>query len=184
MKLQPLLAVISLVVCSFATAIPAKATFAGDIVTVNYEWPDLGTVLYAGGSSTIAAGGTTFDMSSGGVLADVSSSNILLTFPGGWGFSTAPKTFDGVVVTDPLAVITGVSLASTNIAGFVASDLSFDANNVYIDFPFPPFSSLDAGASVSADVQFASPVPEPKSLYLTMAVLALLLVLYRRRAAV
>jgi hypothetical protein len=147
-----------------AISIPARASFVGDTVTANYEWPNLGTILYPGGTSVIASGGTTFDLSSGGVIVDVTNSNILITFPGGWGFSTAPKTFDGIVVNDPSADITAVSLASTNIAGYVASDLSFDGQDVYINFPYPPFSGLSAGASVSVDVSFATPEPAPMAL--------------------
>jgi hypothetical protein len=159
-------------------AVPARAGFIGDNVTVNYEWPNLGTVLYTGGTQTIAAGGTTFDLSSGGVTVDVTDSSIVVTFPGGWGFSTAAKTFDGIVVTDPSADITGVSLDTTNITGYVASDITFDTNDVYINFPYPPFSGLDAGASVTADVVFA---PEPASLFLIGAGL-LGIAAWRRRA--
>lgn len=33
-----------------AAVTPAKASFVGDTVSVNYDWPDVGTVLYSGGS--------------------------------------------------------------------------------------------------------------------------------------
>lgn len=118
MKSQSLSAIPLLLVSSFASALPATATFVDESVSVNYEWPNVGTVLYPGGSSTVVAGGTTFNMSGGGVLADVTNSNILVIFSRRLSFSTAAKAFDGVVVTDPSAVITGVSLASTNIPGF------------------------------------------------------------------
>jgi hypothetical protein len=184
MKLKSFLTITSMAVCSLVSAIPARASFVGDNVSVNYKWPNLGAILYSGGSSAIPAGGTVFNMSSGGVLANVTASNIFLSFPGGWAFNTvSPKTFDGVVVSDPSAVITAVSIASTNIAGFVASDLSFDSNNVYINFPFPGFSSLSAGSFVSVNVQFASTAPEPATLYLTIGLLAALLVWHRLRVA-
>src|SRR5579863_3419502 len=106
------------VLCLLAASVPASASFVGNTVSTNYEWPNLGTILYPGGSAVIPPGGTTFDLSSGGVTVDVTNSNIVVTFPGGWDFSTAPKTFDGIVVTDPTADIIGVSLASTNISGY------------------------------------------------------------------
>lgn len=153
----------SLLGLASAGASPAFAGFVGTTATVNYEWPNLGTVLYPGGSATVAPGGTSFSMSSGGALADVQDSSISVTFPGGWGFATTPKTFDGVVITDPGVDITGVSLGSTNFPGYVAGDLSSDGNDVFVNFPFPPFSSLPAGASLVVDVSFA-PVPEPATL--------------------
>jgi hypothetical protein len=174
MRLQTKLA--ATVLCLwFLAAIPAKADFIGGDVTVNYEWPNLGTVLYAGGTKPIPPGGTTFDLDRCGAMVDVTSSDIVVTFPIGWFFNTTtPKTFDGVVVADPSAEITGVSLNSTNISGYVASDLGFDAHDVFINFPYPPFSSLDAGASVTVGVDFdpAATVPEPGSFTLLALALA------------
>lgn len=155
------------VLCLLAASVPAKASFVGNTVSVNYEWPNIGTVLYPGGSAVIPAGGQTFDLSSGGVTVDVTNSSIVVTFPGGWDFSTAPKTFDGIVVTDPTADIIGASLASTNISGYVGSDVSFNGQDVYINFPYPPFASLSAGASVSVGVLFAAPEPAPLALLAT-----------------
>jgi hypothetical protein len=181
MRLSKRLGAVIFGVCLFALAIPANASFIGDDVTVNYEWPNLGTVLYPGGTSVIAPGGTVFDIVDFTVTTDVTASNILVTFPVGWIFSTSAKTFDGVVITDPSADITGVSLASTNLSGYVASDLSFSAHDVDINFPYPPFATIAAGSSVSVDVQFASPVPEPAPVFLLGAgLLAIGLVRSRR----
>lgn len=150
--------------CLLAASTPAKASFVGDSVTVNYEWPALGDVLYPGGTSTVTSGGTTFDMSTGGVTAEVTNSSIVVTFPFGWSFSTSAKTFDGIVISDPSADITGISLGSTNITGYIASDLSFNSHDVYINFPYPPFASLDTGSTLTVDVLFAAPEPTPASL--------------------
>jgi hypothetical protein len=162
---------------------PAFAGFAGTTATVNYDWPDVGIVLYPGGSAAVVPGGTTFSMSSGGALADVADSSVSLTFPGGWGFSTGAKTFDGVVITDPSVDITGVSLVSSNISGFVAGDLSSDSNDVFINFPFPPFSSLPVDASLVVNVSFA-PVPEPATLAVLSAGLLGIATGRRRRRGV
>lgn len=146
-----------------AGAAPAFAGFVGTTATVNYEWPNLGAIQYPGGSAAVVTGGTTFSMSSGGALADVADSSISITFPTGWGFNTAAKTFDGVVITDPGVDITGVSLGSSNIPAYVAGDLSSDSNDVFVNFPYPSFTSLSAVATLVVDVTFAS-VPEPASL--------------------
>ena len=144
------------------TVAPAPhTTYTGDTVYVNYDWPGQGTVLYSGGSALVAPGGTTFSASSNGVTVNVTGTSIALTFPGGWSFDTTPVSLDGLAITDPLATITGVSLVSTNIAGFTgsASQLSFDGNDVYINFPHPAFSTLPAGATVSVNVTFAASAP-------------------------
>jgi hypothetical protein len=143
---------------------PAGHDYGGDTVSVNYDFPSLGTVIYSGGSAVVSPGGTAFNtvatMGAGaGPTVTVSSTTIQATFANGWTFDTgASKTFDGLVITDASANIAGVSLASTNIPGFVASQVTFDSHNVYINFPYPPFATLAAGASVSVNVLFAGTI--------------------------
>jgi hypothetical protein len=159
----------------------AKADMVGTTATVNYNWPTVGTVLYAGGSQTITSGGTTFNPGVGWSV-DVTGSTISFTFTG-WGFSTAPKSFDGFVISDPSVNFGGASLSSTNIPGFVGSDVTFDANDVYINFPFPPFSGLNPGATATIDVSFGTAVtPEPPSIVLLGSAVSMMALLYRRRA--
>ena len=144
---------------------PAPHTFNGDTVWVNYDWPGIGTVLYHGGSMPVTApDGAKFNAFDGGIGANVSvtvtGTSIVVTFPNGWNFNTtSPKTIDGIAVTDPLATITGVSLASTS--GYTGSSpqLFFDNHDVYISFPSADFSSLPGGATVSVNVQFATSPP-------------------------
>jgi hypothetical protein len=152
------------VILTSITVAPVPHTsYNGDTVWMNYDWPGQGTVLYSGGSGTVTPSGTTLTASSNGVSVTVTGSNIAVTFPGGWNFDTSPVSLDGLAITDPLATITGVSLASTNIPGFTgsASQLFFDGNDVYINFPHPAFSSLNAGAQVSVNVQFSASAPAP-----------------------
>jgi hypothetical protein len=70
-------------------------------------------------------------------------------------FATGKPAFDGLVITDATAAtrISGVSLASTNIPMYPASQLSFDSHNVYVNLVGLP--NLAAGASISVNVQFA-----------------------------
>jgi len=148
---------------SIAVAPTPHTSYSGDTVWMNYDWPGQGTVLYNGGSATVGPYGALFSADANGVNVNVTNAQIAVTFPNGWNFNTSPVSLDGLAITDPLATITGVSLASTNIAGFTgsASQLFFDGNDVYINFPHPAFTSLNAGASVTVNVQFASTAPAP-----------------------
>ena len=155
----PALKILLIPLVSLAAGLsPASAGLVGTSATVNYEWPALGDVLYSGGTALVTAGGTTFTLD-GTLDVDVANTSIDITFTDGWTFSTAPKTFDGVVITADGVKITGVSIISTNISGFVPSDVSFDSHNVDVNFPFPPFSSLPPGSAISLDVT-SSVIPE------------------------
>lgn len=66
----------------------------------------------------------------------------------------------------------------------MASDISFDGTDVYINFPYPPLSSLAADASVSVNVEFASTAPGPATLYLTISFLGVFVLFHRRRYGV
>ena len=146
------------------TVVPAPHTsFTGDTVWVNYDWPGQGTILYNGGSAPVTPSGTMFGPldNTYNVNAIVTGTSITVNFPNGWTFNNTPMAFDGLAITDPLATITGVSLASTNISGFTgsASQLYFDGNDVYINFPHPAFPSLPAGSTLSVNVTFSSSSP-------------------------
>ena len=113
----------------FATVMPAKAGFVGDTVSVDYDWPTLGTVIYSGGSATVAQSGTNFAVG-GGIAAVVTDTSVQVSYPNGWLFnSKTPKTFDGWVITDLQANITGASVTASNVSGFA---VTFDSTHVYI----------------------------------------------------
>lgn len=150
-------------VLSLAAASAATAGFTGDTVSANYEWPNLGTILYPSGTAVVGPG-VEFDNIGGfGVgnspSVDFSDTNILVDYTGGWTLSGS-GTYDGWVFTDlTSANITGVSLASTTLPGFVAADLSFDANDVYANTL--GLGSWGPGTTISIDVTFGSGTPEP-----------------------
>jgi hypothetical protein len=138
----------------------ATAGLNGNTVSANYDWPTLGTVLYASGTAVVGPG-VEFDNIGGfGVglspTVDFSDSNILVTYPGGWLLS-GTGSFDGWVFTDyTKSDIIGVSLAGTNLPGFTAADLSFDSSDVYANtLGLGPLFS--AGTYISINV---STVPE------------------------
>jgi len=147
---------------SIVVAPTAPTSYTGDTVWVNDDYPGQGTVLNSGGSASVAPGGTTFSLASGGISVIITGTNITVTFPNGWTFPTTPGSFDGLVITDPESTITGVSLATpSTIPGYTGSpsQLYFDANDVFINFPQPAFSTLLAGASVSVNVLFGTSAP-------------------------
>jgi hypothetical protein len=137
----------------------ATAGLNGDTVSANYEWPALGDVQYASGTAVVGPG-VEFDNIGGfGVgrspAVDFSDSNTLVTYPGGYVLS-GTGSFDGWVFTDyTKSDITGVSLASTNLPGFTAADLSFNSSNVYANTL--GLGSWGRGTFVSINV---STVPE------------------------
>jgi hypothetical protein len=143
------------------TVTPAPHTsYTGDTVFANYDWPGQGTVLASGGSGPVTSG-TPFNATPNGINVAVSGASIVVTLANPFSFDTTPVSFDGLVITDPLATITGVSLASTNISGYTgsASQLYFDGNDVYINFPHPAFASLPAGATLTVNVTFSAAAP-------------------------
>jgi hypothetical protein len=164
---------------SVAAWMPAHAGLVGDTVTVNYDFPNVGTVFFPGGTQVIAPGGTTFPLAGGLLPVTVSDTTIVITFVNGITFSNDPsKSFDGLVINDALPDITSATLASTNIPGFTTADVTFDSNNIEVNFPIS-FASLDPGATITLDIGTAAVVPEPDEL--ALLALGLVLVVYRRR---
>jgi hypothetical protein len=132
----------------------AQNGFIGDSVTVDYEWPSLGQVLYNGGAAVVTTAGTTYFLpGQGGVAATITGSTILISGPS-WYFETSsPKTFDGWVITDPTANITNAALTTTNIPGLSTSAITSDSHHVYVNFL--GFSALPTGFSLTITVSFA-----------------------------
>lgn len=167
---------------------PASAGFWSHEVWADYHFPDLGTVYLSSGPATVGSG-VEFDNIGGfgiGVspAVDFSDTNILLTYPVGWSLA-GTGTFDGWVFGDGSATvpeIVAVSLAGTNIAGLTQSNLSFDADHVYLNQL--GLGSWGVNSFVSMDVSFVDAVPEPKTAFLMLGGMALagLLALRRRMA--
>jgi hypothetical protein len=151
--------------CAFGVK-PSAASFLGDTVSADYTFPNSSTTLFASGNAVVGPGVEFNNIGGFGVgnspAVDFSATNILVTYPNGFTLSGV-GTFDGWTFTDHTASdIVGVSLASTNLAGFTAADLGFGsnfvtANTVGLGPDFP------AGTFISLNVAFASAVPEPST---------------------
>lgn len=170
----------ALVLSIAAFTIPAQAGLIGDSVSVNYDYPAVGTVLFPGSTSTIVAGGTTFGLAGGLLPVVVSDSTVVITFTNGINFANNPaKTFDGLVINDATPDIGNAPLASTNIPGFTGSDVTFNANNIFVNFP-NSFTSLNPGATITIDVAQVTTTPEPTSLALLLLGVPATLLVKRR----
>jgi hypothetical protein len=164
--------------CAFAalllSAVPmAQAQFLGRTVEVAHLYPNTSSQFTGAGLPVNLVAGTGIeipDYGSGALAMDIADTSIsLLIFaglnalPGDGG----PNSFDGFRFADASGAIpdiVGASVGSaTDMPGFGASRLSFDANHVYIDLE--GLSAGPSSRSVVIDVLFASaPVPEPGSL--------------------
>lgn len=149
--------------------------FYGFNVQAQYDWPTLGTVVVDGGF-TVAGPGVEFtDVNAfqGGADIDFSNTNILVTYPSNF-ILAGGATFEGWDLSDQPATdpIIGVSVGSaTNLAGFSASNLSFDSHHVYVNLaglgtPFPNSVNtlIDPNTLISIDVAFGSATPVPGAL--------------------
>lgn len=164
------------------TVAPAPYTYLGDTVTVDYDYPQPGEVLYSSPSAQVTQpAGASFSLSNGAIAVGVTStatgSTITVSFPNGWTFNPNSVNFQGLVITDPVANVnvTGVTLGSTTIGSYgtvsgtlgyqgSSSQISFDANDIYINFP-PGFPALPSGSSITLNVTFAglTTIPVPVS---------------------
>lgn len=166
---------------------PAEAQFLGSTMTLFYDFPALGshfdTRVFVVGAGVEAPDFPTGDPRTN---IDISNTNIFVTYNSSASWTST--SFNGFVLFDSSSTvpdITGVSInAATNMSGFDASRVSFDANNIYVNWQGLPF---DTSTIVSLDVTFRSPdiVPEPGPLALMGGLCAggLSLLLHRRRAS-
>ena len=114
---------------------------------------------------------------------DFSDTNIYVDFYGAAGFTSA--TFNGFRLYDSLNTIAPIINVTvnpvTNLAGFSAANVSFDADNVYVNFQGLFF---DASTVVSLDLTPGA-VPAPSTMVTwagVMAVVAVVGVVRRRQA--
>ena len=157
-------------------AMPAHAALLdGKQIQLDYLYPDTSSV-YNGNSYlvTVGPGVEIPGILSGdqiGASVDLSDTNIFIKFLRGEGSFTSsafngPHIYDSQGVIDPFTSVTINSV--TDLPGFDFSRISFDADNIYINFSGLP---LDASTNpvVSIDLNGApsnGAVPEPATMLL------------------
>lgn len=160
-------------------AIPAQvhAQFFGQLIGQQYYWPGA-TLLNDYGTAVV---GDAYEFSSAPYfLTNVSDLNVTFKYgyPAGWGYGA----FNGVRLYDPnglLSDIVSVTVNSaTNMVGFDASRVSFDADNLWVDWNGLGF---DESTIVSLDVNAVAVAPEPASLLLIATGLGAVGAVSRRR---
>jgi hypothetical protein len=167
------------------SALPAMADFVGDTVNGTYFYPDLSSPWQNGGDQVVNPQAVfNFATNSPNTTATVSAGQIVLSFDDGDGTFNV-SAFNGVVITDLTnSLITGASLdASSTLAGFNTSDISFTSNSVSLDLSgFAVHVALDR--AVVVNVSFApAAVPLHPSWPLTLLGFAGIgFMAYRRRS--
>ena len=160
------------ILATVAAPVANAALLMGNTVSFTYLFPNISTVIGvpADGNYVVGAGveiPNGFAVGEGSL--DISNSNILADFSSSGGYGLA--LFHGFRITDvngTIASFTSVSVdAITNMVGFDASRVSFDADNIWVNWQglgFTPntFVSINIGGGT---------VPEPTSLALFAAAL-------------
>jgi hypothetical protein len=162
----------------------ANAQFLGKTVDVDYFFPNLGSLYETHPGVVVGAGA---EIILNGSPFDISDTNLLWSLGNQSGQSFTLADFNGYVLTDSinnLNDIIGVTInGETNLTGFTASGISFDADHIWVTFPGGAVLAPDT--VVSLDVTFApSEVPEPGTLAMLVGVgtSGVALLLRKRRA--
>jgi hypothetical protein len=153
----------------------------GQTVDVSYLYPDQATVFQDLGSGTVTAPGFTVN-SFGLTNYTVTGSQIIVT-----DALTQPvyflfASFNGIEVSETggsPVTITGATIDSTsNLAGFVPSDISFDASDVWLNLED---LTTQPGQQLVVDLTFGNTaVPEPGSIVLSLIGVGLLFTMRKR----
>ncbi|MFB3779224.1 MAG: PEP-CTERM sorting domain-containing protein [Bryobacteraceae bacterium] len=167
-------AVLVLLVALTGALSPMQASLLDDTTVITWSlFPDTSTITGGPVASVVGPG---VELPLFGIASiDFSDTNILITALSSGTAATA--AFNGFRFQDAEVVLSSVTINNATVPLFDASRLSFDANNIYVDFSGLTFS---AGQVVSLDVSGTGAVPEPGSA--AMLGLGLLAVLLGRSA--
>jgi hypothetical protein len=160
-----LVAVMAIIAAGNNNAFGDAINFGGQSVRAQYYYDSLSSPYGPPSTFTVGAGIEANDFPTGYSYfdLDLTSTNITaksFNLASTWSF--AP--FNGFVISDysnSIDAITGVTVApSTNMVGFDPSRISFDANNVYVNWQGLNFN---ASTIVSLDVSFSGASSSPES---------------------
>jgi len=159
-------------------AAPASAILlSGHPVGIQYVYPYLGTINHDLGSNTVGTDGPTiwpenFSFS----FTDTTATASDFTESNGWN----PTPFNGFRLYDvngTIPTFTSVTIdPASNMFGFNASRITFDANNIYVNW-----NGLNYDVNTVVKLNINSAVPEPANWALMIAGFSLVGAAARRR---
>ena len=172
---------IATVALASALSVPASATvLLGKSIGIQYIYPDISAMEQDLGSNLVGTDGPTpFDPYFKFSFTDTTATTSNFQFAAAWG--SAP--FNGFRLYDvngTIAAFTSVTInPSSNLLGLDASRITFDANNIYVNW-----DGLSVSASTFVTLNISGAVPEPASWALMIAGFGMVGFAARRRRAV
>lgn len=164
---RKLLLLSSFVMLSFMVPSTSSALMLGNTVQYQYLFPTIVTnyTNASNGNYLVGPGIEVANAVDSAATVDISDTNILADFSMSAMFSSG--SFNGFRITDIFGAISAFTSVTinpvTNMAGFNLSNITFDADNIWVNWQGLGF---DANTIVSLDVNGSAPVPEPSTLLL------------------
>jgi hypothetical protein len=160
---------VALILAAASSSAVQASILLGETLRVTHERP-LGTLL-AGPTDVVVGPGVEITGYPGGYNADFDDAAIVIKFPGSCcgGFTSA--SFNGLHVFDvngTIPQILSVTInAATSFPGFTASRISFDANNIFVNF-----SGLNPNPSTAVLALDITAAPEPSTWFFMAGLVA------------